>query len=1462
MLLPRRAALFAPVLALATLAAAAPLRAGEPGKPARLEIRPGDRITLIGNAFADRMQHDGWLEAYLHTRFPTHDLVFRNLGFTGDEVKLRDRSENFGSPDKWLTETKTDVVFAFFGYNESFAGDRGLPKFKKDLDDFVKHTLRQKYNGKSAPRLVLFAPIAHEDLHDRNLPDGTENNRRLEKYAAATAEVARANNVPFVDLFRATLALYPKADRPLTVNGVHLSEHGNEVLAQLIDKVLFPKGPEPKRTKGHLEKVRRAVLDRNFTWFNRYRTVDGYSIYGGRSGLKFYGSQTKKLQTNREVMKREMEVLDAMTANRDKRVWAVARGDDTPVDDSNLPPFIPVETNKPGKLPGGKHFFLSGEEAIQKMRVGPGMKINLFADEKQFPELVNPVAMAWDTKGRLWVAVWPTYPHWKPGEAMNDKLIILEDTDGDGKADKCHVFADGLHCPTGFEFYKKGVLVAQAPDLMYLEDTRGGDKANRRVRVLGGIDSADTHHTANSFVLDPGGALYFQEGIFHHTQAETPWGPPVRNVNAGVYRYEPRTQKFEVYVNYGFANPHGHAFDRWGQDIVVDGTGSNPYHATLFSGQTAGPGQRHRAPPQLYRQRARPCAGIEILSSRHFPEANQGNLLVTDVINFQGILQYKLLDKGASFEGVEVEPIVKSSDPNFRPSDIKVGPDGAIYFSDWHNPIIGHMQHNLRDPSRGREHGRIYRVTYPSRPLLKPVRIAGEPVEKLLDLLREPEDRVRYRVRIELGGRDSKEVLAAVAKWADRLDRKDAAYEHHLLEALWLHQYHNVVNEDLLRRMLRSPDFHARAAATRVLCYWRDRVQDPLALLRAQINDTHPRVRLEAIRALSFFHDDAALGVAIELLDHPDDQYLRYTFNETLATLERRLGTGTKLNRSNIAASLLRLLEKGAVPAERRPVLLETVCRYGGPKELGVVWEKARDVKGYPPALRRRALEWLADAAATRRAQPDVRPEAVRELLQKSAGEPAVLPGAIRLAAAWKVKEAAAELSALARDGKAPVAARGEALDGLAALDGPDARATLRELTAPPTAVPVRFRAAAALGRVDLSAGAEAAAKALASAGEADDPGPLVEGFLSRKGGPEKLAGALKTHKLSADTAKRVLRAMVLAGSNDPALAGVVGGYAGLDALVRPPTAAEVAKLAAEATAKGDAARGERVFRRDDLGCVKCHALNKAGGRIGPDLGPVGAASPLDYVITSILDPNASIKEEYLTKVITTGAGLKVTGVVVERTKDQVTLKDATGKRVRIPTADIDAEANGKSLMPEGITAPLTRGEVLDLIRFVSELGKPGPYALRPLNVVARWKRLQTVPAALREGVPNRDVLRDTVLRAGPEAWDVRYTLVNGTLPLDELHKPGKSEVVYLQADLDVTRAGPVEVDLKCGAPVAFWVDEEPFERPGKVSVRLTPGRHRITVRVPAGEMQGAPLRVQVRTPAKSRARFEVLQGE
>ena len=868
----------------ATRAGATEAKSAATAGASGFQFQKGDHVSMVGNTLADRMQHDGWLETLVQARLPGYRLMFRNLGFAADELTIRQRSEGFGSPDEHLARQKTDVVFAFFGFNESFAGQEGLEKFKQDLEGFVRHTLSEKYNDKGPPRLVLFSPIAHEDLGDANLPDGKENNQRLAAYTQAMAEAAQASGVAFVDLFHPTQAAYARLNEHLTINGVHLNEAGNRLLAETIVQALLP-GVEPtvpfRGANGHqaLDKLREAVKDKNFYWFNRYRTTDGYSSFGGRSWLKFVNDQT-----NREVMMRELEVLDVMTANRDERVWALAAGSDKTVDDSNTPPFIPVITNKPGPGPGGAHVFLGGEEEISKMTVAEGLRVNLFASEEMFPELVNPVQMSFDTRGRLWVGAWQSYPHWKPKEEMNDKLLILEDTDGDGRADRAQTFADRLHNPTGFEFWNGGVIVAMAPDVLFLKDTDGDDRADLRVRILSGIDSADTHHTANSFVFEPGGAVHFQEGVFHRTQIETPYGP-VRNTDACVWRFDPRTYKLDRYIPYGFANPHGHVFDRWGHDIVHDGTGAQPYHGAIFSGHLEFP-QKHPGAPQVYQQRTRPCPATEILSSRHFPADMQGDLLVGNVIGFQGILRYRLEDKGSSIAGTELAPLVSSSDPNFRPADLEIGADGALYFTDWHNPIIGHMQHNLRDPSRDRTHGRVYRVTHAGRPLSHSPKIAGEPIEKLLDLLKHPEDRVRYRTRTELSGRATQQVVAALETWLAGLSKGDVDHEHHLLEGLWLYQQHNVVKLELLDRLLAARDGRARAAATRVLCYWRDRVSDSLDRLKKLADDDDARVRLQAVRAASFYTAPEAVEVVLVSQQHPDDDYLKYTRGETLKALE------------------------------------------------------------------------------------------------------------------------------------------------------------------------------------------------------------------------------------------------------------------------------------------------------------------------------------------------------------------------------------------------------------------------------------------------------------------------------------------------------------------------------------------------------------------------------------------------
>jgi mono/diheme cytochrome c family protein/glucose/arabinose dehydrogenase/lysophospholipase L1-like esterase len=915
------------------LALAGGAQAAEPGK---VELHRGDHIAIIGSGLADRLQHDGWLETLLQKANPQDELVIRNLAFSGDEILETEITDTGASREQWLGTVKADVVLAFYGFNESFAGTDGLAKFKQDLDAFIKDKRKANYSGKGAPQLVLFSPIAAEKMPDPNLTDPAENNRNLSAYTQAMAEVAKADEVRFVDLFAASQQLYASAKQPLTFNGIHLTEAGNKALAPLIVAAAFATIAPPPGAA--LEKLRTAVVDKSETWHSRYRTVDSYNIFGGRSKLSYESGKGGPKVSNAEVMHEEMSVRDVMTANRDKRVWSVAQGGDTKVDDSGLPAVKEVKTNHPGSVADGSHTFLGAEEAIKHMTMPKGCQVTLFASEEQFPELVKPVQMAWDTKGRLWVSCWTNYPERTPTSTDGDKILVFEDTKGTGRADKVTTFLGDLNCPTGFQFYKDGILVMESPDLWFVRDTTGSGKADWKERVLMGLDAADSHHETNSMVLDPGGATYLSDGVFMRSQVETAAGV-VRNIDGGIYRFEPLSQKFERYVAFNFANPHGRVFDYWGTDIITDATGNASYYAPAFSGHIDFPA-KHPGMEQFWKRPSRPCPGTAYLSSRHFPDDYNGSFLDCNVIGMQGIFRVKVSEEGSGLKGETQENLLTSDDPNFRPTGVSVAPDGSLYILDWSNSIIGHMQHHLRDPNRDHVHGRIYRMTYEGRPLLTPPKIDGQPVAALLEALKEPEDNLRLRAKLELGKHDAAEVMAAVDKWVEGLDKAQPAYEHNLLEALWLHQWHNVVSIPLLKRLLQAKDFHARAAATRVLCYWRDRVPDALSLFKAAADDEQARVRIEAVRAASFYTGKdlaAAYDIAYTSLKHPSDYYLDYCYKETLRQFKL-------INKEQIMPTdpaLLALVTKAknapaAVPVDER--------RYGPTRKLDKAEQKVYEL--------------------------------------------------------------------------------------------------------------------------------------------------------------------------------------------------------------------------------------------------------------------------------------------------------------------------------------------------------------------------------------------------------------------------------------------------------------------------------------------------------------------------------------
>ncbi|HRI86750.1 MAG TPA: GDSL-type esterase/lipase family protein [Candidatus Hydrogenedentes bacterium] len=786
---------------------------------AQVTFEKNDRIALIGNALPDRMQHDGWLEAYLQNANPDKDLVVRTLAFSGDEVAKRPREEGYPSPDEMLTLVKANVIFAFFGYNESYYRDP--EKFKSELRAFIDETATKKYDGKAAPRIVLFSPIAHENLNSPNFPDGKENNLWLSIYTDAMARVAAETGVAFVDLFAPTRALYEKVDAPLTINGVHLNDRGNEELAKIIVQALGQKVSDK-----NIEPVRAAVLEKNWCWFNRYHATDGNDVWGNRSILKFVDEQT-----NAEVLQHELVMLDAMSASRDVVIWGAVNGKSIKPDDSKVPKPILVKTNIAPDGKTGSINYVPASEGVNTFKLAAGLKANLFASEEQFPELVNPVQMDVDAKGRIWVAAWETYPKWQPDREMLDRLLILPDDNRDGVADKAITFAF-VHNPTGFTFWNGGVIVVSAPNIWFLKDTDGDDKADVRELLFTGLDSADTHHSPNNLDYGPDGYIYYQRGVFNVSNVETPWAPAhLHSSKSGMYRFNPRTHRFSFHA-VNEPNPHGGDFDYWGYHFATDATSGRAFQVRMDGGGTF---KMH----ELLTKTVRPVPSSGILSSSHFPDHIDGNYIILNSIGFLGIKRYSLENKDGNFWGTEQEDLLVSSDPNFRPSDFKIGDDGALYVSDWQNAIIGHMQHNIRDPSRDHLHGRVYRITAEGQPLLDSVKIAGEPIEALLDVLKHPMNGVRLRARTELSGRDANEVIAAVTKWVQQFDIGKEEDAHHIMEALWLHQQLNVVNEALLTGMLNSPHPDARRAAERVKYIWEIEGQIGDAKARAVDHSAH-----------------------------------------------------------------------------------------------------------------------------------------------------------------------------------------------------------------------------------------------------------------------------------------------------------------------------------------------------------------------------------------------------------------------------------------------------------------------------------------------------------------------------------------------------------------------------------------------------------------------------------------------
>ena len=913
------------------------------GAPAAepLSLKKDDRIVLIGNGLGSRMMQFSFFETFLHLQHPEKSLFIRNMCDEGNTPGFRPhssrpspwafpgadqfypplskktdrwRSGNAGNgsmqtPDEWITQLKPDLIIAFFGFNASFKGQAGLENFKEELRAFIKHTKSQKYNGTSAPQLALVSPTAFENPStDQELTIDAN----LAIYSNAMLEIAKEQGLNCLDGRQLSKITRPADAAPLTRDGILLSKEGNRHLAILLKDFLSGSQEEPPNSQlsdSKISEIFSAVREKNWMWEKYYKIPNGVHVYGKRHrpyGPKNYPSELKK--------------LEEMTAVRDQAIWAALAGKsfDLAAADSKTTALPKIDTNyKPSKKNGSTEY-LYGDKALASFTTAPGYKIELFASEKEFPHLANPVQLSFDNQGRLWVATMPSYPHYKPGDAKpSDKLLILEDTNNDGKADKETIFAEGLHLPTGFELSHDGAYVAQGNHLIFLQDTDGDDKADVQEVVMSGFDDHDTHHVISAFCADPSGAFYMGEGTFLHSHVETAYGP-VRSSNGGFFRYSPQRNELIRTSRISIPNPWGTAFDDYGQPFFLK-TSDPDLHWMTPCSVNVDYGQFAPTSPSIIEkdQRVRPTSGLEFVSSRHFPNEVQGDILLNNTIGYLGTKQHQLSDSESGFTAKIRQDLVTSNDGNYRPVDLEFAPDGSLYLVDWHNVLVGHMQHSARDPLRDHVHGRIYRITYPNRPLVKPAKIHQAPLATLFQNLTLPEYRTRYRTRRELRGRPATEVLPALQKWASGLNSSAKNYEHTLLEALWVTWGLDQVSEPLLKNLLSAKDARVRAAAIEVLRYSGHQIADQAELLKKAATDQSARVRLQTAVAASWLTPEAGLSVLDAVASKPIDSWIKPVLETAQAHLQGQAVTGDAAEELHkpttpLKGDALALFKKGA----------------------------------------------------------------------------------------------------------------------------------------------------------------------------------------------------------------------------------------------------------------------------------------------------------------------------------------------------------------------------------------------------------------------------------------------------------------------------------------------------------------------------------------------------------------------